>query len=877
MSFLSQARAKGTFIVMGAGSVILRKGVDLFIAAAAGVQRLGLDRSVQFVWVGGGYCPEEDLGYSIYLKEQLERSGLEEHVTLMEEVADLEPLYGLADVLLLTSRLDPLPNVAIDAAYRGIPIVCFKDASGMADLLLADGDTAIGVVPYLDIDAAIHLIAKVTSDESQRMRMAHATVRLARTIFDMERYVQRLDALGTESSAWTAQQRADRTNRRALPSIWFDRTWYAAQNGNTATYDYDHFIRQGAEQGCLPSALVEHIMQSFGSGTSFSLQIYDLLVEASANWPSEVPLSSLWLLTSLFVPEWHGRGITPLEGFIAYLRDELVTDKPPGPLFDLAMYRRLASETHLLPLGPDESAMIHWLLHGQAARIVPTDRFDELYYRSSNPDVDSLPIWGFAHFIQHGVHEGRLPRQQYTFCRSCGASPQSPKSMPMLYHYWHRLDFPNELQGLGNDIPAAYERRLDELLRSDQLARIFAAAQAIDPAVGDMTALTEILLPPFHGTMTSLHAEVRRRLPAAHYDSIVCVPWICTGGADLVAGVLARALLRVRPGERVLILRTDQPHFERANWLPAEADCVDVSDLMTSVPPALAENLLRIVFRGLTARRVFNVNSRLCWATFRTYGTNLAATLQTYAYMFCWDHAESGLRVGYPAEFFAGTAGSMTAFLTDTAYLRNELTKMYQLPATVRDRIVPMLTPAQTQMRTPSIARQVLDRAAPGEPTNGALGRTVGSAEAVQSGARDSLAHVGRRVPLLGRAGTRLRRPSWRRCPQMSPCRIASTISTTCRLRTLAFGCSLVYGRECRLQSSNWRSAGCRWWQAPWAASQSSSNPILAGWYLPRPNPMTTWRHCEAHFPRPRTRYAVLKRCNAEWPAFIPRRCMMPH
>ena len=224
MNFLSQARAEGTFIVMGAGSVTLRKGVDLFIAVAADVQRLGLDRSVHFLWVGGGYRPNEDMGYSVYLKEQLERSGLEKHVTFMEEVSDLEPVYALAHAFLLTSRLDPLPNVSIDAAHRGIPIICFKDASGTADLMLANNDTAIGVVAHLDTGAAADLIGSLASDEPARMRMADATGRLARTIFDMKRYVERLDALGTASSARVAQQRADAETLSPVDSLVSDIT-----------------------------------------------------------------------------------------------------------------------------------------------------------------------------------------------------------------------------------------------------------------------------------------------------------------------------------------------------------------------------------------------------------------------------------------------------------------------------------------------------------------------------------------------------------------------------------------------------------------------------------------------------------------------------
>jgi glycosyltransferase involved in cell wall biosynthesis/predicted O-methyltransferase YrrM len=426
-----------------------------------------------------------------------------------------------------------------------------------------------------------------------------------------------------------------------------------------------------------------------------------------------IPPAARPLLRALYVAEWHEAAGSPAGGFEHYLQFGLARDVSPGPLFNAEIYRARAAAARLPPLAPGQNAVLHWLIHGQAARIVPTDRFSEDFYRKTNPDIAAAPIWGFAHFIQHGLYEGRLPAPEARgFYRPKGGMDQAGHALPKLYRHWLALDFPD--RAAHGDNAKFYDRRLEEVVHSDWLARVFADAQAIDPNVGELGDIPHILLPPLHDGVSPLHAELRMRLPATHYDSIICVPWIRTGGADLVAGLLAKALLRIRPEERVLILRTDNPHFERANWLPAEADCVDISDLMQGLAPATAENLLRGLFRGVTARRVFNVNSRLCWATLEKHGVNLAATLATYAYMFCWDQTASGLRTGYPAAFFAGTAGSITAFLTDTVYLRDGLIQMYQLPAAVRDRIVPLFTPAQRAVLVPSIARQVQE----GAPAN---------------------------------------------------------------------------------------------------------------------------------------------------------------
>lgn len=219
LAALAQEKENGTFIVLGAGSVEFRKGVDLFIAAAAATLRHDPARPVHFVWIGRNYRPDDDVGYSVYLREQMQRSGAEPYITFLGEMSELDSVYALADTFLLASRLDPLPNVCIDAAARGIPIVCFHDASGMADLMAADPATAEGVVPHLDADAAGRLIARFASDEPARRAMAAAISHLAETHFDMHSYVDRLDQLGRALAPLTAQRRADLETLLADPTF----------------------------------------------------------------------------------------------------------------------------------------------------------------------------------------------------------------------------------------------------------------------------------------------------------------------------------------------------------------------------------------------------------------------------------------------------------------------------------------------------------------------------------------------------------------------------------------------------------------------------------------------------------------------------------
>jgi glycosyltransferase involved in cell wall biosynthesis len=191
--------AEDALVVLGCGTVQIRKGVDLFLSCAAAVAASGTRRPVRFVWIGHGYDPRNDGTYSCYLADQIARSGLESIVSILDEVEDLEPAYRQADVFLLSSRLDPMPNVTIDAALHGMPVICFDDATGFREILGADPRTRRCVVPYLDVGGAARVIAQFADDEQVRREAGAVTRQLAETAFDMDRYVDRIVEVGIEA------------------------------------------------------------------------------------------------------------------------------------------------------------------------------------------------------------------------------------------------------------------------------------------------------------------------------------------------------------------------------------------------------------------------------------------------------------------------------------------------------------------------------------------------------------------------------------------------------------------------------------------------------------------------------------------------------
>ncbi len=236
-------------VVIGCGVIDVRKGVDLFISTAAALKQRSPLLRFRFVWVGAGNVHENFL-YSRYLAEQVNRCGLKETVKFLGEVNCLDPVYAMADIFMLSSRLDPFPNVAIDAMFAGLPVVCFRDASGVAELLSDHVDLNRLVVPCADSSSAAEVIEQLSNDDSYLQATKVAIRDLAFSAFDMDRYFESLERLAERASLIVKQEEEDLA---VISQSDVFRMEYAAPPGSCKTgVDYiKGFVRESAVFGCM--------------------------------------------------------------------------------------------------------------------------------------------------------------------------------------------------------------------------------------------------------------------------------------------------------------------------------------------------------------------------------------------------------------------------------------------------------------------------------------------------------------------------------------------------------------------------------------------------------------------------------------------------
>ncbi len=149
-------------VVVAAGRFSPEKGFDVLLDAAA--MALRADPHAGLVVFGDG-----DL--RPLLEAQIARLNLAERVRLPGFIADLDHLLPAADIVALPSHSEGLPNVLLEAAAAGVPVVATR-VGGVPEVV-TDGETGL-LVPPADPAALAAALGRLLADEPCQRRFGAA-------------------------------------------------------------------------------------------------------------------------------------------------------------------------------------------------------------------------------------------------------------------------------------------------------------------------------------------------------------------------------------------------------------------------------------------------------------------------------------------------------------------------------------------------------------------------------------------------------------------------------------------------------------------------------------------------------------------------------
>jgi len=125
------------------------------------------------------------------IESEIRRMGLDDRVMVLGDRKDVPALLGLMEVLVLTSTTEGFPNVLLEAAAAGTPVV--TTAAGGAVEVVLDGKSGF-VVPCEAAAAVAERVIMLLDDPALRKRLGEASRERVRTCFSAERMTAALEA-----------------------------------------------------------------------------------------------------------------------------------------------------------------------------------------------------------------------------------------------------------------------------------------------------------------------------------------------------------------------------------------------------------------------------------------------------------------------------------------------------------------------------------------------------------------------------------------------------------------------------------------------------------------------------------------------------------
>ncbi len=157
----------------------LNKCHDVFLKAASIINKQKTDTI--FLIVGAGRL-------EYHYKKLCHQLSIDDVVKFLGSRRDVREILSITSLKMLTSRIEGLPNVLIEAMAAGVPVVT-TDAGGCREAIGSNGLCG-AVVPVGDYEAIADAALKILNDSSKRKAMKIQCINRAASLFSADKMVQ---------------------------------------------------------------------------------------------------------------------------------------------------------------------------------------------------------------------------------------------------------------------------------------------------------------------------------------------------------------------------------------------------------------------------------------------------------------------------------------------------------------------------------------------------------------------------------------------------------------------------------------------------------------------------------------------------------------
>ncbi len=193
---------RADFLVVGCGTMDLRKGIDLFIQLAEYcIRKMHGKMRLKFLWIGS--IPEDPV--ADILKRDARKLKSRRNLYFLGERLNLYPYFAASNLFCLTSREDPFPLVMLEAGALGKATLAFERSGGAEEYCRRGGGF---LIPYLDVAGMGDWILEHFMDKKFMSEAGRKAQKLVQDNYNMKitgpQYVRLIERFSRKDAAPTA-------------------------------------------------------------------------------------------------------------------------------------------------------------------------------------------------------------------------------------------------------------------------------------------------------------------------------------------------------------------------------------------------------------------------------------------------------------------------------------------------------------------------------------------------------------------------------------------------------------------------------------------------------------------------------------------------
>ena len=156
---------QNAFIVGSCGSLIWRKGPDIFISILNRFKKKYPTQKIFFIWQGGN----KKSSFYLEIENEISQLSLDNDISIFPFSINTHFFYNAIDIYISTAREEPFGLTLLEAGSYKKPCIAFEKSGGPEEIL---GNDRGVLVPYGDVDNAVEAIFELIHNDKSSMKLS---------------------------------------------------------------------------------------------------------------------------------------------------------------------------------------------------------------------------------------------------------------------------------------------------------------------------------------------------------------------------------------------------------------------------------------------------------------------------------------------------------------------------------------------------------------------------------------------------------------------------------------------------------------------------------------------------------------------------------